>query len=275
MELSQHSIKALSKIVTGDEELSPYRSGPKLVDLFNKYGFNDTYGQDFPSRWMYTEECLLALNGTDNLAAVICHILDPREFMDTKKELKPAIEFVNKRLKYDGYQVTINRGTVKIRNVEGSAVQFSSPYGSSTNDAHAFIDEQIEKSEQKVLAGDYDGAITNARSLLEAIMLDIESTLDSDVPEKYDGDMVKLYKRVQKILYLEPSRKDIDSTLKQVLSGLVNIISGIAASRNRMSDAHVRSYKPSKHHAVLVVNSAKTLANFLYDTKEYQSLKAK
>ncbi len=274
MQLSQCSIKALGKIVTGDEELSPYRSGPQLVELFNEYGTNDTYGQGFPSHWMYAEESLRTLNGTDSLAAVVCRVFDPREFMDSEHELAPALEFVNKRFEYDGYQVTIERGKAKLRDVDCGAVQFSSPYGDGSNDAHAFIDEQIEKSEQKILSGDYDGAITNARSLLEGIMRDIIA-LDSDAPQKCDGDMMKLYKRVQKVLNLESSRPDIDSPLKQVLSGLNSIISGIAAIRNRMSDAHVRSYKPSKHHAVLVVNSAKTMANFLYDTKEYQALTAK
>ncbi|QDT27856.1 hypothetical protein Enr10x_31910 [Gimesia panareensis] len=275
MKISQRSIKALGKIVTGDEGLSPYRSGPQLVDLFNEYGANDVYGKGFPSRWMYAEESLRAMNGTDSLAAVVCHVFDPREFMDTDKDLEPAIDFVNKRLAYDGFNVVIERGKAKIRDTEGSAVQFSSPYGDGATDAHEFIDEQIEKSEQKILDGDFDGAITNARSLLEGIMRDIEIALDADAPKKYDGNMVKLYQRVQRGLNLEPSRPDIDNPLKQVLSGLSSIIGGVAAIRNRMSDAHVRSYKPSKHHAVLVVNAVKTLANFLYDTQEYQSLKAK
>lgn len=275
MELSQHSIKALVKIVIGDEEHWPYRTGPKLVDLFNRYGAKDTYGPGFPSRWQYAEESLRALNGTDTLAALICHVFDPREFMGTKQDHKPAIEFINQWFEYDGYQVAIERGKIKIRDVDGSDVRFSSPYSSSANDAHEFIDEQIEKSEQKILAGDYDGAITNARSLIEGVMRDIECALDSDAPKEYDGNMVKLYRRVQKILNLEPSRPDIDAPLKQVLSGLNSIINGLATIRNCMSDAHVRSYNPSKHHAVLVVNSAKTLANFLYDTKEYQLLKAK
>ncbi|MFN5240162.1 MAG: abortive infection family protein [Aphanizomenon sp.] len=37
-----------------------------------------------------------------------------------------------------------------------------------------------------------------------------------------------------------------------------------------MSDSHVISYKQSEHHARLAVNSAKTLCNFLFNTKEYQ-----
>ncbi|WP_197442225.1 abortive infection family protein [Thalassoglobus polymorphus] len=207
------------------------------------------------------------------MPAIIAYVFDPREFMDSEHELEPAMEFVNKRFAYDGFEVAISRGKVKVRDIEGGAVKFSLPFGDTSNDAHEFIDEQIEKSEQKIRDGDYDGAITNARSLLEGIMRDIEIEIDPNAPKKYDGDMVKLYKRVQKLLNLEPGRSDIETPLKQVLSGLNSVISGIAALRNRMSDAHARTYKPSKHHAVLVVNSAKTMANFLYDTKEYQAVR--
>jgi hypothetical protein len=77
--------------------------------------------------------------------------------------------------------------------------------------------------------------------------------------------MIKLHRRVQKHLNLDPARPDIDSTLKQVLSGLVSVASGLAGLRNKMSDAHVRSYRPMKHHAVLVVNASKTMTNFLFE----------
>lgn len=71
MKLSERTISAIGKIVTGDEGLSPYRSGPKLVRLFNDYGANDVYGQGFPSRWQYAEEKLRTLNGT---TAILAHV---------------------------------------------------------------------------------------------------------------------------------------------------------------------------------------------------------
>jgi len=60
--------------------------------------------------------------------------------------------------------------------------------------------------------------------------------------------------------------------LKQILTGLTSIISGLAGLRNKMSDAHVASYKPSKHHAKLAVNAAKTIVEFLLESKQYQHL---
>lgn len=273
MKLKQRTIKALSNIITGDEGISPYRSGPKLVALFNEFGADDTYGQGFPSRWMFAEEKLNQFNGTEILAGIICHVFDPREFMDTEFEVENAVEYLNKRMEYDGYVVAIERGHAKVRDVDGSSVSFN-PFGASVTDTQAFIDEQIEKSERKILEGDYDGAITNARSLVEAVLQDLESELSPNPPDKYDGDLLKLYKRVQKLLSLEPTRPDIDPSLRQVLTGLVSIMNGIASARNKMSDAHPRKYVPTKHHAVLVVNSAKTVANFLYATTQYQAQRA-
>lgn len=138
-----------------------------------------------------------------------------------------------------------------------------------TNQNSQFIEEQILKCNKKIENKDYDGAITNARSLLEAILIELEKNF-YDNPPKYDGDLIKLYKNVQKALKLDPARQDINQPLKQILSGLINIVSGLSSMRNKMSDAHPRTYNPSKHHAVLAVNAAKTLSNFILETFKYQ-----
>ena len=272
MKLSNRSIQALGRIVTGEEGLSPYRSGSQLVRLFNDFGANDKYGDGFPSRWMYAEEKLQAINDTKMLPALIREIFDPRDFLDGEMEIQPGIDYLNKRLAYDGFEIVKDRDFVRVRDLEGVMVDMTNPFEGSDEDAHLFIDEQINKSETKIHDGDYDGAITNARALLEAILTEIEKQMDPN-PPKYDGDLIKLYKRVQKLLNLDPGRKDVDSTLKQVLSGLVSVVSGLAGLRNKMSDARVRSYKPKKHHAVLVVNAAKTLSSFLFASFSYQTKK--
>ena len=272
MNLSEQTIVAIGKIVTGDEKLSPYRKGPELVKLFNDYGANDVYSQGFPSRGQYTESKLRALNGGSAIGSLLCHVLDPREFMDTEYNQQQACNYINKRLEYDGYKIVINlasNGLPTIHDVQGSTVSIVHPFQGSEQEGHLFIDEQIKKSEKKIREGDYDGAITNARSLLEGVLTELEKQLDES-PLPYDGDMPKLYKRVQKLLKLEPGRPDIEGPLKQVLSGLISIVGGISGLSNRMGDRHVRSYKPSKHHATLAVNTAKTMANFLFETHQYQ-----
>lgn len=255
--------------MTGDESISPYRSGPQLVRLFNDYGANDVYGKGFPSRWQYAEDKLRELNGTTALGCIVCQMLDPREFMDSEHNVEDACEYVNARLKYDGFEVVIDNGLAKLRDLKGVSVTFEHPFLDSEKEGHVFIDEQIKKSERKIQEGDYDGAITNARSLLEGVLTELEKQLDENAPH-YDGDMPKLYKRVQKLLNLELRRPDIEGPLKQILSGLVSIVVGVSGLSNRMGDRHVRSYKPAKHHASLVINTAKTMANFIFETHAYQ-----
>lgn len=268
MKLSERTISALGKIITGDENKSRRRSGPELVKLFNEYGSNDVYEQDFPSRWKYAEDKIRTLN-SNTIKPLICNVFDPRDF--NNHDINEAIEYINKYLKYDGYELIIDKELAKVRDIHGISVECVNPFEGSKIDAHLFIDEQIGKAEIKIQEGDYDGAITNARSLIEAVLLEIERDIDKNHPE-FDGDVTKLYKRVQKNLNLEPSAISADATsLKQVLSGLSNIVLGIAGLSNRMGDRHARTYKPEKHHAVLVVNSAKTLVNFLFETKQYQN----
>src|SRR5271163_1497337 len=107
MKLSPKSIEVLGKIVTGDEKLSPYRSGPKLVDFFNEYGGNDVYptAGGFPSRWMYAEQKLEALNGTPALGGIISRVLDPRDFIDLEVAPEQAAEFLNKYFKFDDFEI--------------------------------------------------------------------------------------------------------------------------------------------------------------------------
>ena len=51
MIINEKTIEKLQKLIT---EETTYRSGPQLVKFFNQLGFNDSYGQGFPSRWKYT-----------------------------------------------------------------------------------------------------------------------------------------------------------------------------------------------------------------------------
>jgi Abortive infection C-terminus len=269
MNLARNTLSEFVKIVTGDSGISPYRSGPMLVQLFNEFGSNDSYGPGFPSRWKYAEERLLPLNGTPALRKLINSIFDAREWLG--KDLKPEIaaEHLNNYLKFDGFELIRDGDHLKLKETGAITVQFDTPFPDSEEVNHIFIEEQGRKCDKKIEDGDFDGAITNARSLVEAVMLEVERQL-SAAPLQYDGDLIKLNKRVQSLLNLDPARKDISEVLRQVLSGLTSVVNGVAGMRNKMSDAHASTFKASKHHAKLAVNSAKTLADFILDTHAHQ-----
>lgn len=274
MRVSQETVSAIEKIVTGneisaDERLAPYQSGPDLVAFFNQFGDDDTYGQGFPSRWAYAEDKIRQHNGTQTLPKVIEAALDPRRFLGSDFMLRDAVLYLNNYLKLDGYKLRRIGDFYRVRKRSSNLVQAETPLLDTGEPNLEFIQEQLSKCNQKIADQDYDGAITNARALLEAVLLELEQRLDDSAPE-HDGDLIRLYKRLQKQLNIDPARKDISNSLKQILGGLTSIVHGLSSVRNRMSDAHARKYRPHRHHAKLAVNSAVTAVDFLLSSYDYQ-----
>ena len=279
MKISERTVKRVAEIITGDKGLSPYRTGPQLVRFFNEFGTNHVYGQGFPARWSFAEECIRQFNDTPTLKKIIPASLDPRDFMGARvydqktQEHRPAnlhdaLTYLNEFLAYDGYEIVPHGNTYDIMDKQRGEIVVDVRLQPS-HLSHAFIMEQIEKCRTKTSQGDYDGAITNARSLVEAVLSAIEKEFDSNAPD-YDGDLLKLYKRVQKHLNLSPENPKISNSLKQTLTGFISIIGGLSGLSNKMGDRHVREYKPAEHHAVLIVNAAMTFSNFIFDTYAYQ-----
>jgi len=275
--VSEETISAIEKIITGNgisankQPVAPYKSGPDLVNFFNQFGFEDNYGDGFPSRWIYVEQRLKECNGKLILAAIIEKALDPRRFLGSDFPLEDSVGYLNDYLKLDGFTLRKNGELYRLASTQG-LVRVSSPFHISGEPNQEFIEEQLKKCEYKISQRDYDGAITNARALLEAALLEVGRHLEQK-HINYDGDLVRLYKRIQKLLNLDPSEKSISDSLKQVLSGLISIVNGLSSLRNKMGDAHARQYKPLSHHAKLAVNSARTIVDFIFETYQYQKSK--
>jgi Abortive infection C-terminus len=279
MKISERTVKRVGEIITGDKGLSPYRSGPKLVAFFNELGTNHIYGQGFPSRWSFAEDCIRQFNDTPVMKKLILSAVDPRDFLGSTvydKEsqqnrpanVQDAVNYLNEFLSFDGYEIVAHGKTFDVVDKRHGEIVIDVKLEPS-HLSHAFIMEQIEKCRTKIAQADYDGAITNARSLVEAVLAAIEKECDTCAPE-YDGDLPKLYKRVQRHLNLSPDNAKISNSLKQTLTGFISIITGLSGLSNKMGDRHVREYKPAAHHAVLIVNAAMTFSNFIFETCAYQ-----
>lgn len=128
-----------------------------------------------------------------------------------------------------------------------------------------YIQEQVRKCNSKIAEKDYEGAITNSRTLIESICLYIFENIKGQYD--YKGNLLKLYKDVSQLLNMTPANYP-DGNLKQILSGVFSIINGISSLRNDFSDAHGSSpnktYRIDARHAVLTVNLSKTIAEYLY-----------
>lgn len=125
MKISDATIDYFKNIITGDNNLAPYKSGPDLVRLFNNFGYSEEYGQGFPSRWLYVKNKIDELNNTEELENLFSKILDPQNFISNENDLNKIIVELNKYLKFDGYEIKIIGNETKIQKLDKSKINFT------------------------------------------------------------------------------------------------------------------------------------------------------
>jgi hypothetical protein len=267
--LSEFLVRNLAGSVTGDDGLFPYRKGVELVLLFNKFGFKDIYPESIEgSRRFYTSERIKQLKDFDDLKKLIEIIVDPKKFYGLDITIENAVNHINEYLKFDGYEVRydgkscrlFSNNTNNIKTVEHKTVSALS---------HDFIIEQIDKCEEKLATGDYDGAITNARSLIEAVAIKLIETKEKQ-NYKSSGSLITIFKDLKKSLNMTIDKECYPSYLIEIISGLGTVIQGMAELTNKAGDRHYRTYKPQKHHAKLAVNCAFSFCDFILESFYYQ-----
>ncbi len=118
--------KTLEKLRLLINEETEYRSGPKLVNFFNDLGFNDSYGQGFPSRWMYTDEKLTRINGTPELDKCIKKLFAPVNFIGRFAELDNFIKEFNQFLAFDKWKVIRNEAEITFAKADKISFEDSS-----------------------------------------------------------------------------------------------------------------------------------------------------
>jgi hypothetical protein len=115
---------------------------------------------------------------------------------------------------------------------------------------------------------DPEGAITAARALLESTckyVLDALGTAYGPAEELSD-----LYRKAAAAMNLAPQNHN-EQVFKQILSGCISVVGGLAALRNALGDAHGKADtapRPSARHADLAINLAGAIALFLIETYE-------
>ena len=117
-------------------------------------------------------------------------------------------------------------------------------------------------------ATDPEGAITLARTLIEAVCKYILNEQSIEYSEK--DDLPKLYGLVASSLNLSPAQHT-ERIFKQILGGCHSIVQGLGALRSKHGDAHASgttASRPALRHAELAVNLAGAMATFLISTWE-------
>lgn len=120
MKLSNLTINKISEFVTGESQLSPYRSGRELTELFNEVDIPDIYQYgngglpDSMSRSNYTKDRLNKINDSENIAKILTLIFDSRLFVGTEYDFEKCIKQANQILSYDNVSIEISSGRTKI-----------------------------------------------------------------------------------------------------------------------------------------------------------------
>ncbi len=173
MILQKKTLEKLRELINKETE---YRSGSKLVQFFNEIGFNDTYGQGFPSMWMYTDEKLSKINGTPELDKCIKNLFAPVNFIGRINELDKFIDEFNQYLVFDGWKVVRKGKKIGfVKADESDLEKFLSP--KLTDDETDFLNIEFEEIPLEKIG--LDSVITDVLSMC---LDEIKRCLSSNSP---------------------------------------------------------------------------------------------
>lgn len=268
IKLTSRALDVLAEVICGgtirgmDQALTPYRKWTEIEAFFTEdIGLADPPTPPM-SRTQFARACLARVNGTPTMHEVLSACGRPVDFHGTDFSAARLAEVLNGVLEHEGLRlVEGTKGFVVVGRIEsqvdGSALSSS------------YVAALVEKCESRLGMGDFEGATTVARTLLEAVLGKLEEKLVGTRTD-HKGELPKQFKAVAKALNMDDQRPDLDARFKDLVRGLVVVANAIAPLRSGLGDAHPRKRAPAEHHARLIVNSAKTVATFLVDSYKYQ-----
>ncbi len=274
---SPQTIEALALVITGgsgtgsaDPVPGKYRSAWHLEQFFKHIGV--TFSVDNRSRVPAVRECLDELNTSDSekIEIAIRAVTDPRDYLDKSNDLMAVVNYMNRRLKYDGRELRLQGEFYRLASI--------APGGLATAGLKAVIDltdyDSVQSDFERSLQAAHDDpedAITAACSTVESVCKCILDEIKRPYPNKQD--IKGLVSEVGKHLNLSPSRSDLPAELaadiKQILSGLISVTSGIGALRTHGGDAHGRGRTKAPvdaRIARLAIHAASTVSLFYIET---------
>lgn len=175
MILQQKTLEKLRQIINEESE---YRSGPKLVDFFNRLGFNDTYEQGFPSRWKYTDDKLNQINGTPELDRCIKQVFTVVNFANRISELDRLISEFNNILTFDKWKVKREHSEILFQKLDKVIIETEQPQKHTTE----IKEEDFLIQEFKDLSIDKIGLDGSVTDVLNYRFKEIKICLEQDAP---------------------------------------------------------------------------------------------
>lgn len=177
MLLGKKTLEKLRIIINGDGKGKDYRSGPQLVEFFNNLGFNDVYGQGFPSRWYYTDTCLERINGTPELDKCIKNTFAVINYIGRIAELDDLIAEFNQYLTFDKWAVIRDNDEIKFKKLDRVII-----------DESVAVDSKLESDEEKFLKLIFDvdidslGLDINVCEVIKKRLDETENCINNNAP---------------------------------------------------------------------------------------------
>lgn len=286
MLLSPLSLEKLTNIITGYAGLTSKINKSEIDRILEVSGSGDvicTYEECFSehsdiinnplySKTEFKQEKYVRLqlekiNGTSRIHNFI--IVYFKHIYDYADEPEEVVEYLNRYFDTDGYSVEKIESSdeYKIYSLDDCLVNYDCLFKESERGNYILINEHNEKCFNKIKLGDYTGAITNSRSLLEQLLCEIKAERLRTQGQRvsgYNGDIGQLIDNTFPLINFQLGQIGAAQRAYEKLeNGFKDLISGLAILRIGMSDAHSITYVPTQKDAILAVNTAKTLANFI------------
>jgi len=250
---------------------------PRFKSLANDIWQHRERNSDWPDDWVFTDSRFDLLHAPDDVfLRFLCQMVHPVVRPEESEAIALVTAF-NGHLTSDRWQI-VPTGRISAKHVysaqgrTGSRIELPKSRAPKDVLSDEYIQELAEKSDARLGTSDFDGAITIARTMLEAVLVELELRL-AGARGDHKGDLPRQFKQVARLLKMDDERPDLDDRFKDVIRGLVMVANGLAPLRNKMSDGHARERKPAPHHARVVVNAAKTVAAFLVESYYFQHQK--
>lgn len=232
--------------------------------FFNHLGHNLHIASRVPSVRELLDDLNGRADGEQAIIRIIDQVVDPRDFLDEPAKVDAVVDYLNKRLVHDGFEL---RKAGLRHHVIRTALELTAASALRAK-IEAFDLDSVQRDFDRALTeGDPEDAITAACSTIESVCKCLLDLMGQPLPAKQD--IQGLVREVGRHLNLSPDRTDIGPDIKQILGGLASVAGGIGVLRTHAGDAHGRGKGTAKvdaRIARLAVHSAGTLSVFFIET---------
>lgn len=273
--------KKIISILIGDTKFTdkqigmPYLTGPQLCEISTKFGLPKNYWQTEikPSRWVYMDELLKYSIEKDKINNLLGYLFGTENFFERlkglpaseiesshKEQVKIIIDNINSVLYFGGNELQVIGNNFIVKDIKNN-IEIDMPEIKKID--VEYIKGLHIRSQKDIEEGNFDSALTKARTMVEEVLVYIIEQHGDIVTKK--GDIGRMYSQVKGYYKMQQS-SEFDNRINELLQGLEKIIHAIGDMRNMNSDSHgVGSSRIniSDYHARLVINSAISFSEFI------------